>query len=67
MDIDYVGQIWAVAVTLNIILSLVSKILDKVKDKTSSKIDDKIYLYLNKGASALKKLIDWASANRSHR
>lgn len=66
MEIDYVGKIWAVAVTMNLALSVLSKALDLLKNKLSSNLENKLVLYIHNSASFLQKVIDWASANRSH-
>lgn len=61
-----VGSVIVVAMFLNFFLSGLSKGLEVIKDKTENKVDDKIYVYVNKAAQVLQKIVDWASANRSH-
>ncbi len=61
-----VGSVIVVAMFLNFFLSGLSKALEVIKDKTENKVDDKIYLYVNKAAQIIQKIVDWASANRSH-
>lgn len=61
-----VGSVIVVAMFLNFFLSGLSKALEVIKDKTENKVDDKIHLYVNKAAQVLQKIVDWASANRSH-
>lgn len=61
-----VGSVIVVAMFLNFFLSGLSKGLEVIKDKTENKVDDKIYFYVNKAAQVLQKIVDWASANRSH-
>ncbi len=61
-----VGSVIVVAMFFNFFLSGLSKALEVIKDKTENKVDDKIYLYVNKAAQIIQKIVDWASANRSH-
>jgi hypothetical protein len=62
----FLGTVIMSAMALNFVLSGLSKALEVVKDKTENKTDDKIYLYVNKAALIVQKVVDWASANRQH-
>ena len=62
----FVGTVIVVAMFFNFFLSGLSKGLEVIKDKTENKVDDKIWLYVNKAAQVVQKIVDWASANRSH-
>lgn len=62
-----VGTVVMVAVLLNFILSGLSKAIEVIKDKTTTQADNKAFEIINKIAAVLQKVIDWTSANRSHK
>ena len=56
---------WVIA--LNFLLSGIGKALDVVKDKTKGKADNKAADVVHKATNVLQKVVDFASANRSHK
>ena len=56
----------AIVVGVNIFLTATVSVLDYVKDKTKWEGDNKAAALLHKSIDFLKKLVDWASANKKH-
>lgn len=62
-----IATVVMVLVCVNIALSAAKQILEKIKDKTASNADNKAYEIISKVSDVLAKVVDWFSANISHK